>query len=99
MRYAQRGGLSDERRQFREWIRMKAAERFASDEQSSAIAKELRVSVRSIQRWRRASGQGWPAGSAVGWFGLAAQAERDQVAHLERELAKGPVAAHGWRDQ
>ncbi|MFI1415889.1 hypothetical protein ACH4Y0_39120 [Streptomyces sp. NPDC020707] len=46
MRYAQGGGLSDERRQFREGIRMTAAERFASGEPSSAIAKELRVSER-----------------------------------------------------
>jgi len=44
MRYAQGGSLSDERRQFRERIRMKAAERFAEGEPSSSIAKELRVS-------------------------------------------------------
>ncbi|MFI6495539.1 hypothetical protein [Streptomyces sp. NPDC050564] len=30
-----------------------AAERFALGELSSAIAREIRVSVRSVQRWRR----------------------------------------------
>lgn len=69
MRYAQGGGLSDERRQFREGIRIQAAERFASGKPSSVIAKELRVSVRSVQRWRRAWEKGGPqalrsAGSA-----------------------------------
>ncbi|MEK8171484.1 helix-turn-helix domain-containing protein [Streptomyces sp. M19] len=29
-----------------------AAERFAQGEPSAVIAKELRVSVRSVQRWR-----------------------------------------------
>lgn len=69
MRYAQGGGLSDERRQFREGVRVMAAERFAEGEPSSAIARELRVSVRSIQRWRRLWDKGGPralrsAGSA-----------------------------------
>lgn len=69
MRYAQGGGVTDERRRFREGIRLKAAERFAQGEPSSAIAKELQVSVRSVQRWRRAWDEGGPralpsAGSA-----------------------------------
>ncbi|MEU0208344.1 helix-turn-helix domain-containing protein [Streptomyces canus] len=70
MRYAQGGGLSDERRQFREGIRMKAAEAFARGEPSSGIARELRVSVRSVQRWRRAWDKGWDAGAALGGFDL-----------------------------
>lgn len=69
MRYAQGGSVSDGRRQFREEVRMVAAERFAVGEPSSVIAKELRVSVRSVQRWRRAWDRGGPralrsAGSA-----------------------------------
>ena len=98
MRYAQGGGLSDERRQFREGIRMMAAERFAAGEPSSAIAKELRVSVRSIQRWRRL----WDkAGPRALWSAGAASGPRlseAQFAQLERELGKGPVA-HSWPDQ
>lgn len=69
MRYAQGGGLSDERRQFREGIRMMTADGFARGESGSAIAKQLRVSVRSVQRWRLAWEKGGPralrsAGSA-----------------------------------
>ncbi|MGW0846771.1 IS630 family transposase [Streptomyces sp. NPDC002787] len=98
MRYAQGGGLTDERRQFREGIRMMAAERFAVGEPSSVIAKELRVSVRSVQRWRQAWDKGGPrALRSVG----SASAPRLSEAHfavLEAELAKGPVA-HGWPDQ
>ncbi|WP_407940856.1 helix-turn-helix domain-containing protein [Nonomuraea antri] len=33
--------------------RLKAAERFAQGEASSVIAKALRVSVRSVRRWRQ----------------------------------------------
>ncbi|WP_346186746.1 helix-turn-helix domain-containing protein [Streptomyces osmaniensis] len=43
------------------------------------MAKELRVSVRSVQRWRRAWDRGRPAGFAVGRFGLASPAEQDPV--------------------
>ncbi|MCZ1011474.1 hypothetical protein O1L68_37580 [Streptomyces lydicus] len=53
MRYPQGGGLTTERQQFREELRLKAAERFAQGEASSLIAKDLRVSVRSVQRWRQ----------------------------------------------
>nr|WP_235490282.1 helix-turn-helix domain-containing protein [Streptomyces roseoverticillatus] len=73
MRYPQGGGLTAERRAFRERIRLEAAELFAVGESSAVIARTLRVSVRSVQRWRKAytsrkSGcvrLGWP-GSMVG---------------------------------
>jgi hypothetical protein len=42
-------GLTDERRQFREGIRMMDAERFARGEPSSVIAKEW-AGVRSLAR-------------------------------------------------
>lgn len=69
---------------------MRAAEGFAAGEPSSSIAKELQVSVRSVQRWRRSWDKGGPralrpAGSA-------------SPPRLEAEWAKGPVA-HGWPDQ
>ncbi|MEU3294426.1 hypothetical protein ABZ722_18915 [Streptomyces longwoodensis] len=35
-------------------MRLKPAEKFAQGEASSVIAKDLRVSVRSVQRWRQA---------------------------------------------
>jgi len=98
MRYAQGGGVSDERRQFREEIRMVAAERFAVGEPSSVIAKELRVSVRSVQRWRRAWDRGGPRALRSAGSASPSRLSEVQFAQLERELAKGPVA-HGWPDQ
>ncbi|MEV6163921.1 helix-turn-helix domain-containing protein [Streptomyces sp. NPDC052052] len=53
MRYPQGGGLTAERQQFRERLRLQAAKLFALGKVSAAIAKDLRVSVRSVQRWRR----------------------------------------------
>ncbi|WP_206184709.1 helix-turn-helix domain-containing protein [Thermoactinospora rubra] len=60
MRYPQGGGLTTERRAFRERIRLRAAEMFAGGVDTAVIAKELRVSVRSVQRWRHA----WQHGGA-----------------------------------
>ncbi|MFJ5026464.1 helix-turn-helix domain-containing protein [Streptomyces goshikiensis] len=53
MRYPEGGGLTAERRAFREGIRLQAGERFAAGEKTAVIAKDLRVSVRSVERWRR----------------------------------------------
>ncbi|WP_443064351.1 IS630 family transposase [Streptomyces sp. NBC_00525] len=98
MRYPQGGGLTAERQRFREELRLKAAERFARGEASSVIARDLRVSVRSVQRWR----QMWDEGGlralrSQGPASLPRLSEK-QFAQLEAELAKGP-AAHGWEDQ
>ncbi|MFF4416668.1 winged helix-turn-helix domain-containing protein [Streptosporangium sp. NPDC001559] len=98
MRYAQGGGLSAERRAFREKLRLQAAERFARDESSTTIARDLRISLRSVQRWKR----DWQAGGAGalrshGPASLPRLSER-QLAVLEQELVKGPVW-HGWPDQ
>lgn len=60
MRYPQGGGLTAGRQQFREELRLKAAERFARSEAILVIAKDLRVSVRSVQRWRRMWDEGGP---------------------------------------
>lgn len=98
MRYAQGGGLTDERRRFREGIRMRAAERFAEGEPSAAIAKELRVSVRSVQRWRRAWDKGGPRALRSSGSASLSRLSEAQFAQVEAELAKGPVA-HGWPDQ
>ncbi|MFQ6268030.1 helix-turn-helix domain-containing protein [Kutzneria viridogrisea] len=53
------GGLTAQRRAFRERIRMRAAEMFTSGHSNAVIAKQLRVSVRSVQRWHRAWQHGW----------------------------------------
>ncbi|MBK3584147.1 winged helix-turn-helix domain-containing protein [Streptomyces sp. MBT57] len=98
MRYSQGGGLTAERHQFREELRLKVAERFVLGETSSVIAKDLRVSVRSVQRWRRMWDEGGPrALRSQGPVSLPRLSQK-QFTQLEAELAKGP-AAHGWEDQ
>ncbi|WP_438828273.1 IS630 family transposase [Streptomyces mirabilis] len=98
MRYPQGGGLTAERRAFREHIRMQAAELFVLEHDNAAVAKQLRVSVRSVQRWRQA----WENGgtSALESQGPASRPRLSTALFevLEQELAKGPVA-HGWPDQ
>ncbi|MFI8235432.1 winged helix-turn-helix domain-containing protein [Streptomyces sp. NPDC085900] len=98
MRYPQGGGLTAERRAFREHIRMQAAELFTLGDANGAVAKQLRVSVRSVQRWRQA----WEHGGtpALESKGPASRPKLSEAlfAVLEQELAKGPVAP-GWPDQ
>ena len=71
---------------------------FAAGQGNAAVARELRVSVRSVQRWRRA----WEDGGerALASKGPLSRPKFSQAlfAVLEQELAKGPVA-HGWPDQ
>ncbi|WP_124266283.1 helix-turn-helix domain-containing protein [Streptomyces sp. ADI98-10] len=98
MRYPQGGGLTVERQAFRERVRMEAVAVFTDGRGSTEIAKELRVSVRSVQRWRRSwreAGQ-----DAVRSRGPVSRPKLNDrlFAVLEKELAKGPVA-HGWPDQ
>jgi transposase-like protein len=94
MRYPQGDGLIAERQQFREGFWLQAAERFAQGEGSTSIARDLRVSVRSVQRWRRVWAKGGPrALRSQGPASLPRLSEK-QFAQLEAELAKGP-AAHG----
>nr|WP_244905389.1 helix-turn-helix domain-containing protein [Streptomyces agglomeratus] len=70
---------------------------FADGRGSTEIAKVLRVSVRSVQRWRRAWQEAGPDG--VRSRGPASRPKLSDAlfAVLEEELAKGPVA-HGWPD-
>jgi transposase len=98
MRYPQGGGLTAERRAFREDIRLQAADMFRQNLPSPAIAKQLRVSVRSVQRWRAT----WQAGgrAALRSQGPASRPKLSPalLTALEDELDKGPLA-HGWPDQ
>src|SRR2546423_613998 len=68
MGYPQGGGLTAERRAFREQIRLETAERFAAGEEDNAlVAKALRVHVRSVQRRRAAwTADGEPASLSKG---------------------------------
>jgi transposase len=98
MRYAQGGGLTAEGRRRREQVRLEAARRFEQKAPAAVIAAELRVSERSVRRWRQA----WLAGGEAGLAsrGPAAQCRLDeqQLAALDGALAAGPLAA-GWTDQ
>ena len=98
MRYAQGGGLTDERRAFREKLRLQAAELFRQGDENTVIAHDLRVSVRSVQRWRKAWTQDGPRALASKGPASLPLLSDELFAVLERELAKGPVA-HGWPDQ
>jgi transposase-like protein len=98
MRYPQGGGLTPERQRVREELRLEAAGRFERGEANALIARELRVSVRSVQRWRRAWTEGGPRALRSAGPVSVPRLSQEQVLVLERELAKGP-AAHGWEDQ
>ncbi|MET9375807.1 winged helix-turn-helix domain-containing protein [Streptomyces sp. NPDC002992] len=98
MRYPQGGGLTAERQHSREGLRLRAGERFALGEASAAIAKDLRVSVRSVQRWRRTWNDGGPRSLRSRGPASLPRLSHRQFAQLEAELANGP-AAYGWEDQ
>jgi transposase len=98
VRYAQGGGLTDAGRDARERIRLEAVSRFEDGEKSREIAIALRVSQRSVERWRRAWRENGELGVlSKGSPGRSRLSER-QLARLERELERGPLV-HGWMDQ
>lgn len=90
--------MTAERRAFRERLRLRAAELIIQGEGNQAIAKQLRVSVRSVQRWRQA----WTSGGSAALRSKGPASlpvlRDEQFAVLEWEPAKGS-AAHGWADQ
>ncbi|MFF8024545.1 winged helix-turn-helix domain-containing protein [Streptomyces sp. NPDC007896] len=98
MRYAQGGGLTDAERAARERIRLQAVERFADGQKNQQIAAELRVSVRSVERWRRAWRECGEAGLLSKGSPGRTRLSEAQFARLERELERGPLV-HGWADQ
>ena len=77
---------------------MQAAAGFTAGEDNAAIAKTLRVHVRSVNCWRAA----WDAGGEAALLSKGPpnhpQLSEAQFAVLETELERGP-AAHGWPDQ
>jgi transposase len=91
-------GLTAEQREFREQVRLSAIDFFETDTDNKAVAKTLRVSVRSIERSHAA----WEADGEQGLYskGPASVPKLSpaQFQVLEDELRKGP-AAHDWADQ
>ena len=98
MRYAQGGGLTAEGRRRRERVRLEAVDRFEQRVPSAMIAVELRVSERSVRRWRRAWQDGGRAGVASRGQAARCRLDEGQLAALEAVLEAGPLAA-GWQDQ
>ncbi|WP_369125523.1 helix-turn-helix domain-containing protein [Catenulispora pinisilvae] len=60
MRYPDRGGLTMKARAAREALRFAAAERFERGDDVGEIARELSVTRKSVNEWKRA----WRAGGA-----------------------------------
>jgi transposase len=98
VRYAQGGGLTDAERTTRERLRLQAVERFEGGQKNAEIAAALRISVRSVERWRRAWREGGEAGVLSKGSPGRPRLSDAQIARLERELERGPLA-HGWADQ
>jgi putative transposase len=98
MRYADGGGLTAEGRARRERVRLEAAQMFSQDADPAQVARELRVSTKSVYQWRRA----WQAGGAQalvskGPGGSACRLGERQLAELRAALEAGP-AGHGWAE-
>lgn len=98
MRYAQGGGFTAEGRARREQVRLSAVAMFERGVPTAEIAAELRVTDRSVRRWRA----DWEAGGEPGLAskGQAARCRLDdaQLAELGRLLEAGPLEA-GYEDQ
>ncbi|MFF8732661.1 helix-turn-helix domain-containing protein, partial [Streptomyces sp. NPDC015171] len=90
--------MTDAGRAARERVRLQAVERFEGGQKSREIAATLRVSERSVERWRRQ----WRERGEEGVLSKGSPGRPRlcdaQVARLERELDRGPLV-HGWADQ
>ncbi|MFF4248999.1 winged helix-turn-helix domain-containing protein [Streptomyces sp. NPDC001822] len=101
MRYAQGGRLTDAGRAVRERVRLRAVERFEGRQKNSEIAAVLRVSERSVERWRRQWRERGEAGVLSKGSPGRPRLGEAQLARLERELERGrwwPLVP-GWTDQ
>ncbi|MEV4928158.1 helix-turn-helix domain-containing protein, partial [Streptomyces roseoverticillatus] len=79
-------------------MRLLAAEGFEQGRKNATIARDLRVGVRSVERWKRS----WREKGLDG-LRCSGPARRPKVgphefAMLERELLRGTVF-HGWPDE
>ncbi|MFE4758481.1 winged helix-turn-helix domain-containing protein [Streptomyces sp. NPDC001406] len=98
MRYAQGGGLRPHEQVARERIRLLAADAFSRGESNTAIAKDLRVSLRSVERWRHSWRDSGRDGLLCSGPAKARKVSEEEFATLEEELLKGAVF-HGWPDE
>jgi transposase len=99
MRYGQGGGLTAAERARRERLRLAAAELIEAGASDREVARRLRVTRMSVNRWRRAlaaGGRGALASKGAG--GARCKLTLAQLGELEAVLEEGP-AAQGWVDQ
>jgi transposase len=79
-------------------VRLEAAERFERGDRTSEIAADLRVGVRSVEKWR----QTWREGGVDALRSKGSpgrpKLSDEQFARLEVFLKQGPLM-HGWEDQ
>ena len=98
MRYGQGGGLTAGGRRRREQVRLEAVDRFERRVPVAVIAAELRVSERSVRRWRTAWLADGVAGVASRGQATRCRLDEQQLAALDAVLDAGPLAA-GYQDQ
>jgi transposase len=96
MRYAQGGGLTAEERAKREQLRVAAVGMFAEGVSVAEVARRVRVSKMSANRWRKAWREGGrEAVASKGAGGAVCKLDNAQLTELEAVLDAGP-AASGW---
>jgi putative transposase len=95
MRYAQRGGYTPAEQQRRERLRLGTAERFARGDSAQEIAADLRVTERTVRRWRQAWQDGGPQALRSRGPVSRERLSPRQWARLEAGLRRGPLA-HGF---
>jgi putative transposase len=94
MRYPDGGGLDAAERARREKVRLEAADLIEAGAGDREIAKRLRVSRMSVNRWRRALAEGGrEALASKGAGGAKCKLTDAQVSELEEVLDAGPAAA------
>lgn len=79
-------------------MRLQAVERCEGGQKNAEIAADLRISVRSVERWRRAWREGGEAGVLSKGSPGRLRLSEVQISRLARELERGPLV-HGWADQ
>ena len=77
---------------------MDAAELFARGDTNAQVARDLRVTVRQVERWRHTWREAGTQGLRSAGSPARSKLTEDQFAALEAELDRGPLA-HGWDDQ
>jgi putative transposase len=99
MRYPDGGGLTAAERGRREQVRLAAAEMIEAGAGDREVAKRLRVSRMSANRWRRAlAAGGREALASKGAGGAKCKLSPVQLAELAAVLETGPAAC-GYADQ